>query len=363
MRLDRYIALRSVGATFIAGGVVATVVGFVDFVELTRISGPNGEIHFLQILSLTLLKAPTDVLALSPFIALFGAFGVFSLLNRRHEFVAMRAVGVSAWRFLTPAAASILSLGAILVALAQPIAAQLTDTFESEKSLLSGAMEAGSKSEVWLRQGFDGQQTVIHAMERARDRRQFRLKHVSLFIQSVDPQGGLTFARRIDAADAVLTPGAWRLTNAVELHPDGQIIRAEQLSFPSDLDPGLEHDALAPARAIGFWDLPQALQIASRAGYPVVSYRLRIDDLWALPTLLAGMTVLAGAFSLRLPRQGNIVSMSLIGLGLGFGVYLLDQFCQALGVSGAAPAWLAAWTPPCLAFLAAGSILAWTEDG
>lgn len=362
-RLTGYLALRCLAGTLAATAVVATVVGFVDFVELTRITGPNGEIRFLQIFGLTLLKAPTDILALSPFTTLFGSFAAFSLLNRRHEFVALRALGVSAWSFLAPAMAAILFLGVALITMAQPIAAQLTETFEVQRNLLSGAVESGSKREVWLRQGVTGQQTVIHALERSPDRRQFRLRRVSLFIQSVDPQGGLTFARRVDAAEALLTPGSWRLTDAVELHPDGQIIRAEQLALPSDLDPSLEHDALAPARTIGLWDLPQAKQTAARAGYPVASYQLRLDDLMALPLLLASMAAVAGAFSIRLPRRGNIVLMALIGLGLGFGVYLLDQFCQALGVSGAAPTWLAAWTPPCVAILAASSILVWTEDG
>ena len=58
----------------------------------------------MEALRLTLLKTPMLVEQTLPFVVLAGAMMAVIGLNRSSELVAMRAAGVSAWRFLAPSA-------------------------------------------------------------------------------------------------------------------------------------------------------------------------------------------------------------------------------------------------------------------
>ncbi len=349
-----------VGAAF---AVVASVVMLVDFVELTRTIGGRAEVGFFTIIQLALLKAPSVMLTLLPFVFLFGAMGAFVALNRRSELVAMRASGVSAWRFTLPAALAAFVVGVLTVTALNPAAAGLNAAFEDARAAL--AQNGGaSRSELWLRQAGKGEQIVIHAKAHDTVGDVIRLQGVSMFVQTAPAEGGqLTLSRRIDADRAMLMPGYWRLTHVREILPGSTSVRSEQLSIPSTLDRRTAMEKFVAPGAVGFWDLPRTIRAAELAGYSSAPYRLRLQQLLAMPLLLAGMSLLAAAFSLRLARLGDLARLAMAGVGLGFSVFFLNQFCGALGASEEAPPVLAAWATPMLALLAGLTVLCYTEDG
>jgi lipopolysaccharide export system permease protein len=104
--LERYVMMRTLSTVGVALAVIALIILLIDFVELSRDVGARAETGFLAVLGLTLMKSPTTVLVLLPFVFLFGVQFAFVLLNRGSELIAMRAAGVSAWRFIFPAAAA-----------------------------------------------------------------------------------------------------------------------------------------------------------------------------------------------------------------------------------------------------------------
>jgi len=362
-RLQAYVLTRALAGVGAALAVVSAVIVLVDLVELSRTLGTRGDIDFARLLELTLLKSPSVVLLLLPFVFLFGAMGAYVALNRRSELVAMRAAGMSAWGFILPAATAALVIGVISVAILNPLAASLNARFEDQKwSLISGGA-AGSNAEIWLRQGDGASQTVIHARSRDSLHDVIRLMHVSIFIQTVNPSGGVAFNRRIEADQALLMPGEWRLSRVREVRAGSESVRSETLSLPSPLDRRSAMETFVSPGAVAFWDLPATIRSADLAGYASSAYRLHLQQLIAIPLLLVGMTVLGASFSLRLIRMGDLGALAAAGVGLGFVVFFLNQFCGALGATDVIPVWLAAWAPPLLALLSACTILCYTEDG
>lgn len=362
-RIQIYVLLRTLAGLGAALGVVVSVIMLVDFVELSRTIGGRIEASFIDLLLLTSLESPAVILLLLPFVFLFGVMGAFVALNRRSEFVAMRAAGVSAWRFVTPAALAAFCIGLITVTVLNPAAAKMTGRFEDRRLALSDEQAAGAGREIWLRQGDDQHQIVIHAKSHDTRNKTVRLSGVSLFIQSVQPDGALDFSRRIEAAHAVLMPGYWRLSDVREAVPGSGFIRSEQLSIPSTLDRRSAMEKFAAPSAVAFWDLPGTIHAAEKAGYSAAAYRLRFQQLLATPLLFSAMSVLAAAFSLRLTRLGDLAGLAGAGLALGFVVFFLNQFCGALGVTDVMPAFVAAWAPPLLALLSGVTLLCYTEDG
>ncbi len=359
-RMQVYVLVRTLGGILAALTVIAAVILLIDFVEISRTIGAGVDLNFLQIAALTLLKSPMVILQLLPFALLFGAMGAFATLNRRSELVAMRAAGASAWRFTLPTAAAALLLGILTTAVLNPAAATLNGRFEDRREL---ARSDGGAEEIWLRQGDDHDQVVIHARRHELDQQTVRLEQVSLFIQTIGRGGQLNFTRRIEASQARLEPGLWRLSDVKEAMPGAQSIASQELSIPTTLDRHTALEKFAAPAAIAFWRLPATIRAAHLAGFSAADYQLRLQQLLATPVLYAAMTFLAAAFSFRLTRLGGLVALAIAGAGVGFGVYFLNQFCGALGSTEVIPATAAAWMTPILALLAGVTLLCYTEDG
>jgi len=362
-RIQAYVLWRTLLGVGAVLAVVASVVALVDFVELSRTVGGRADIGFFSLVELVLLEAPSVMLMLTPFVFLFGVMGAFVALNRRSELVAMRAAGISAWRFVLPAALAAAMIGVMVMVALNPAAAALNARFEDRRAALGEDREPGARQELWLRQAEDGNQVVIHARAHDTFRGAIRLKGVSIFIQSADGPDQTSYSRRIEAAEAILAPGYWLLRNVREATPGAGVVRSEQLMIPSTLDRRTAMEKFVAPNAVGFWDLPGTIRAAELAGYSAAAYDLRLQQLLALPLLLAAMSILAASFSLRLMRLGDLVGLAAAGVALGFSVFFFNQFCGALGANEVIPVGLAAWATPILAMLCGLTLLFWTEDG
>jgi lipopolysaccharide export system permease protein len=217
--------------------------------------------------------------------------------------------------------------------------------------------------DIWLRQGDDTSQIVIHA--KARDTRQgtVTLRGVSLFIYEKTADGTPEFRRRLEANEATLMPGFWRLKDVREATAGDSSIRSDSLSIRSSLDPEAAMERLASPEAIAFWRLPKAIEMTEQAGFSASGYRLRFQQLLSTPMLYAAMTILAAAFSLRLARLGGLAGLAGAGVALGFVMFFFNQFAGALARADIIPLFAAAWAPAVVALLAGVTLLCYTEDG
>jgi lipopolysaccharide export system permease protein len=361
-QIERYVLVRSLWGVAMALAVISTIIFLSDFVELSRTVGVRAkEISAAEVFGLASLQSPTVILKLLPFAFLFGVLGAFVNLNRRSELIAMRAAGVSAWRFIFPAVGAAVVIGIITILALNPIASAMSDRFQKlEGKLMEGYLDDKPKA-IWIRQGDKRRQIIIHAL--SNEGPGIHLKDISLFIYDLDPDGSLRFSRRIDAREATLQHGQWMLTKAKEGQPGEQARTFDAISVPSTLNERTALERFSSPAAIPFWELSGVIKRTERAGFSATPYRLQLQQLLATPLMFAAMSVLAAAFSLRLLRLGGLASLAGSGVALGFVFFFMNQLCNALGNGDVIPAVVAAWTPPTLALLAGFTLLCYTEDG
>ncbi|MDB5438789.1 MAG: lptG [Caulobacteraceae bacterium] len=360
-RIERYVLGRNLWAVGATLAIVAWVVVLLEFVEVSR-PGSDAGGSFAAGMTLALFKSPTTILTLLPFCFLFGAVAAFVGLNRSSELVAMRAAGVSAWRFIFPTAIAAFLVGLWSVTVAGPMASSLNARYQTSSALLAGGQAAAPK-ETWLRQE-DGRNVIyIEAVSCTASADAVSLGSVTMLLYAKQQGEGLTFSRQITASQAQLSAGAWRLTDATESLPGAGAMHSDNLSIPSDLDASAACERFATPDAVSFWRLPDLIAQTEKVGLSATAYRLRLQQLLATPLLFSAMTVLAAAFSLRLVRLGNLGLMAASGVGIGFAVFFLAQLCGALGKAEALSPALAAWAPPLAALLVGFTMLCYTEDG
>lgn len=362
-RLEIYVLGRTLASVAAALAVIGAVVLLVQFVDLSRSVGVRADVTVAQLFGLTLLRAPGLLLILLPFVFLFGGIAAFVGLNRKSELVAMRAAGVSAWRFVLPSAFAAFAIGVVAITLVNPLAAALNARYEADRAAMMENYLTDAPKEVWLRQGDDHTQIVIHARARDVTDGAVRLRAVSLFIYQKNPKGQIEFKRRLEAREARLMPGFWRLTDVREATAGESSVRSDSLSIRSTLDSEGAMARFASPEAIAFWRLPSAIRLTEQAGFSAAAYRLRFQQLLATPLLYAAMSILAAAFSLRLARLGGLAGLAGAGVALGFVFFFFNEFSGALADADFIPLSAAAWAPPLVALLSGLTLLCYTEDG
>jgi lipopolysaccharide export system permease protein len=362
-RIERYVLVQLARSLAVALGVISALVMLIDFVEISRGLGSDTDLSAFRILGLMLVKSPAVIVQLLPFVFLFGTLSAFVSLNRRSELVAMRAAGVSAWRFVLPAAGAALVAGVLTVTVFGPLAASGDGLFQRERQRISGSVMSGDEQQqaIWLREGDGPRQMVIRAGRQ--DRANARLLDVTFFIYTTDPNGRRAFTERIDAPAASLSAGRWRLYDAVGAQTGQRAMRYATLDLPSALADEEAFERFARPQSTPFWSLPGQIRRIEDAGFSSTAYQLRFQQLLATPLTFAAMTILAAAFSLRLMRLGDLARMAVSAVVLGFAFFFLNQFSAAMGSAEVVPPVVAAWLPAILTALAAFTLLFYTEDG
>ncbi len=153
---------------------------------------------------------------------------------------------------------------------------------------------------LWLRQGDEQQQSVIHALRVAQQGE--HLQDVVVFLYGPHDH----FVGRIDADSAQLHDRYWVLNNAWVSGAAGTPVHHASYSLPTTLTPEQIVESSASPDTLSFWDLPGYIRAAQAAGFSATRYQLYLYTLYALPALFAAMVFMAASFFAQIrARSGH----------------------------------------------------------
>lgn len=346
------------------GGISGLILLF-DTIELLRRTAGNDALGFGTVFGLALLKLPHTAQATLPFAVMLAMMYALFRLARSHELLVMRAAGVSVWQFLAPPLVLTLALGFINLAVVDPFAASL---YESYQRLEDSMIRRNSTSinldrgGLWLRESENGAVTIVRAGAMQADGDALNLKAVTVF-----KMNGEAIETRYEAAAGRLGDGVIAMTAVWRMHLAGGKADSDYhdtLELPTTLTADKVQDSLAAPETMSFWDLPAFIRSSRAAGFSALPHRLYWQSLLASPFLLCAMVLVASAFYLtagtKLPEW---MLRGAAGLGTGFVVYFLNHFTYALGLSATLPLALAAWAPTVATCMFGVAYLFHREDG
>ncbi|MEM8986275.1 MAG: LPS export ABC transporter permease LptG [Pseudomonadota bacterium] len=361
--LFRYLSVKTLIGVGVFFGALSALVILIDMVERLRIVGQMGtEAGFSEAFVITLLRAPNLTEALLPFVFLFGAMWTFSQLNRRSELVVMRAAGLSAWRIIGPSLIVAAIVGGVTIFAYNPLSARLMAQAERFSIAISGkgpSFVNFSSGGFWLRQSEDSGHAIIRASGYEDEGAGANLKNVTVWRMNSENE----ISSRIDAASARLEANRLKMREAVFSLPGEAASFRETFEIATPFSRQQLRESAAPPDTMSIWELPQFINVAREAGFPVVRYEQHWHRLISLPAKLCAMVLIAAAFSMRQMRGGGTAQLVVFGIGAGFALFVLSDLTDALGESGLIPVSLAAWAPTLAAALFASTLILHLEDG
>lgn len=366
MILHLYFARRFAMAFLMLIAVFFALIFLVDMLEQVRKFGGQDAVGFPEILQLSILNTPETMNQIMPLIMILATVWLFLSLARSSEMVVTRASGRSALRALFAPVVVAFVIGGLAVSTLNPIVAATSNRYETlSETYRSGSVSALSVDGggLWMRQGSETGQTVIHARRANEDASAF----FDVSFLAYTPEGGPT--RRIEAESAALTEGAWRLTNAKVwpltrgINPEANAVSHAALTVKTTLTVERIRDGLGTPAGISIYDLPAFINQLDQAGFSTRRHQVWLQSELARPFFLVAMVLVAASFTMRHTRFGGTGVAVLSAVLLGFTLYFIRNFAQILGENGQIPVTLAAWAPPAAAILLAMGLLLHAEDG
>lgn len=368
MTLSLYIARRFLRSFGLVAGVFFGILFLIDMVEQIR-RFDAARVGLPEAALLALLNVPASFYTILPLVMVLAAVALFLGLARSSELVVIRAAGRSALRMLVAPVSVAFLIGAIMVAVGNPIVSATSKRYEElADSYRAGGRQTVSigREGVWMRQGSGSSeetQAVIRAARANLDAT--RLYDVTFLVFA--PEGGPI--RRIAAREAQLIAGAWELSEVKDWplagagNPERAAVTLPSLRLPSDLTADRIRDSFGSPAAIPIWDLPGFITGLENAGFSARRHMVWFQMELALPLVLAAMVLIAAGFTMNHVRFGKTGMMVLFALAAGMGVFFLRNMAQVLGDNGQIPVALAAWAPPAVALMLALALILHREEG
>lgn len=379
--LSKYLTKRYALNFCILLGALLSIIYLFDTVELIRRASKYTDVPLILILQMGLLKLPEVAQTLLPFAILFSAMFTFWQLTRKYELIIVRASGFSIWQFLMPITLTSLFIGLIYMTAINPLGAVFIGKFEDlERTYLKRqeSQIAVFQEGLWLRQAvlIESSATPNESDILPKPQNELIRGYIILHAEKVkQPEWVLQninvlyftdnndFLQRVDAKTAKLNKEFWTLEDAVIHKTSGKSKKQNKYLLPTTLTARDIEESFASPESMSFWKLPDYIKTLEQTGFDATRLKVHYHTLLSQPLMFCAMVLLAATVSMRPPRSRGTFVMIMAGVLIGFFIFFISSFMQAMGVSGQIPVMLAAWAPAFIAFLLGLSVMMNLEDG
>jgi len=325
--------------------------------ESGRILGAPGNGQ-AQLMTYIGLRAPQLVSRFLPYSVLLATIITLMTLNQNSEVIAMKAAGLSAHQVLAPLFLVAAVASAFTFAFNERVVTRSSATLKAWQAVEYGAVPIDSdvKANVWLQDG----PNILFAKSIAGRGAAMRMTDVSWYRR--DPTGMVTEIVR--APSATFAKPGWLFQSPASF--DVQSARRTASTTPKVYAQSVEPAQIIIRRADADTESLMALS-SSISAIRDAGYRTsELDGKWwhkisgPLSALL--MPLLGAVAAFGLARSGHLFVRAVIGMGLGFAYFVVDNAALAMGNFGGYPPLLAAWAPFFLFLLIGETVLIRTEE-
>ncbi|MET0240221.1 MAG: LPS export ABC transporter permease LptG [Sphingobium sp.] len=313
----------------------------------------NGEAELWRYVS---LRMPQITATFLPFAVLLGTLVTLTTLNANSEVISMKAAGLSAHQILAPLVLVAGVISAISFTFNERIVVRATATLEAWDSAGFGPVppDSGVKSNVWVRDGED----LFHAAFISGKGNAVTMREVAIY----DRQGG-NLVSTIEAPRGRRDGNAWLLEDAVRFDvARGSVQRVGNIRVAPNIRPDQFTLSRVDPEGLSYWELGEAITELHAAGRPTAELEGARWHKISGPLSALLMPLLGAVAAFGVARSGKLFVRAVIGMALGFGFFVADNFALAMGDLGAYPPFLAAWAPFMLFLLVGEALLVHTEE-
>lgn len=303
------------------------------------------------------LRAPQLVARFLPYSVLLATLITFVTLNQNSEVIAMKAAGLSAHQVLAPLILTALIVSVLSFAFNERVVTRATAMLKAWSDVDYGPIprDSGVRRNVYL---IDGNNILVAATVTGEGDATV-MQGISWYRR--DDKGVIVEQLRSPRA-AWVNPG-WKLEAPVRFDVKTTTLES--------VEPVIVARGIVPARvsmrtidpdAKDIFTLRHSIQELQAAGRRTAELESKWWHKISGPFSAVLMPLLGAVAAFGLARSGQVLIRAVIGMGLGFAYFVLDNAALAMGDFGGYAPIVAAWAPFVLFLLIGQTVLVRTEE-
>ena len=293
---------------------------------------------FLLSITLSLIKMPTLLISMSPFIFLFSGIFFFVKLLRSNEITPMSLSGFSSNFIIIIPAVFSFCLGIFIILFLTPVSAELSKYYETYKRQYTGNenLIIFSHNGLWLMEKNKNGYNIIKS-EKKISQNFKKLNQVTIY--KFDNQNN--FKERIDSESALIKKNNWELINANKLSQTNK----QNITYKTNINFDNVKNFFTNPNIFSIWNISKEINEIKKLGYFGQELIITFNKFLSLPFMLFAMIVLSTLFTLKTGYQFNNFVYAFLGVLIGIIIYFLSDLSIAVGKSGKIPLSLSVWFP------------------
>jgi len=325
--------ILKVGVIFIAFIIVLDL-----FEEISFFKEYDVELFFPLMMSL--LKVPSILYEIFPFIFLISSILLFLFLLQSEELNLIKLAGLSNYRIIMYPAFISLICGIIIISGFTIISSKLSRLYlniKNDYTLENDYLAAITENGIWIKDIVESKNIIINAASLEEN----FLVDVSIFEFEKD----FNFLSRMEIEKADISSEYWKLHNLKKFQSNNKIKNFDELIFKSNFDLNKLKNIFTELRSISFWELNKVKKNYKDLGISTLEIESEFHKALAYPLFLMCMTIIAGLFVLGIESRKSYLFYVFLSIVLSVIIYYLNYFSKALGDTNNLDIIAAIWSP------------------
>ncbi|MEO0690276.1 MAG: LPS export ABC transporter permease LptG [Pseudomonadota bacterium] len=303
------------------------------------------------------LRVPQLISRFLPYSVLLATLITLVTLNQNSEVVAMKAAGLSAHQVLSPLLLTAAFISALSFGFNERVVTRANSALKAWEAVEYGEIpqESSVRANVYLTDG----DNILSASSLVGSGDDIQLNGVTWYKRA---PGGLIL-ERVKADQATYANPGWTLENPVMFDVgEAAVEELEDIVVGESLTPERIEIQSADPDGQGFFELSKTIDAFETLGRRTSELKAKWWHRLAGPLSALLMPLLGSIAAFGLARSGQLFVRVVIGMGLGFAYFVVDNAALAMGSFGGYPPFLAAWAPFLLFLLVGETVLIRTEE-
>lgn len=331
---------------------ISLIIFFSIFLSLIVLTNFIEEIFFLRekkidenlifkTFTLSIMKTPTILINMSPFIFLFSGIFYYVKLLRSNEVMPLSLSGFSKnFVTLVPSFFS-LFLGIMLITVITPISSELSKQYETikQKYISNDNLIIMSDTGLWVKDRQDSNTFIVRADRIEND----NFNNLSnIIIYKFENNGDLI--ERIEGDSAIIENEKWKIKNGKKLENNTNVNLGD-FDYTTNINLGKLKNFFINPNTFSIWNINKELKQIRERGYFGQELVITYHKYLSLPFVLFSMVILATFFTLKVNLKFNNFVYTFFGVLFGILIYFLLDLSIAIGKSGKVPLIMSVWIP------------------
>jgi lipopolysaccharide export system permease protein len=314
----------------------------------------NGEADLWRYVA---LRAPQLIARFLPYSVLLATIITLATLNQNSEVISMKAAGLSAHQVLAPLILSATVVAIVSFAFNERVVTRATATLSAWTAVDFGPIpeDTDVRANIYL---VDGNNILTATTVTGQGTRTV-MQGVTWYRR--DAKG--VIVEQLRSPRAIWAEPGWRLESPVRFDTSTtKMVAVEPVVVARGIVPSRVSMRSVSADAKDFLSLARAIDELKAAGRRTAALESQMWHKISGPLSTVLMPLLGAVAAFGLARSGQLLIRAVIGMGLGFAYFVVDNAALAMGDFGGYAPFVAAWAPFLLFLFIGETVLVRTEE-